>query len=329
MQPRHNSGSIGVIGGGLIGCGWALSFASCGRDVIIYDINPNAPRQFEEFAAKVKYALNKDGSPQSFSMQAKVTITSDLSTLSDVTFVQECLPEQLDLKQSIIQVLEDIISNDVIIATSTSGLSVSDIQAKARRPERILGGHPFNPVYLLPLVEVAGGNLTSRQNIESAAAFYKFLGREVCVLDKEAKGFIANRLSRAVWREALNLYQAGIADFETIDRAMRFGPGLRWSAQGPFEVYHCAGGSGGIEHFFRQFGPGMQAGFDALSESPKMTESLIRKIVDEVTLASGESSVSEREERRDRLISIFLLSEQNGQKDLLSREFSLASILGG
>lgn len=310
MDP---SVAIGILGGGLIGMGWAVAFSASGRDVIIYDTDPNTRSRLDKFVANIGFALDEKGAVKPLNLIGAVKITDSLKDLSDVEFIQECLPERLELKKTVLRELENVIRRDTIIASSTSGISISDIQSDALVPERILGGHPFNPVYLLPLVEIAGGSRTQAEFISAASSFYAAMGRQVCILNKDIRGFIANRLSRAVWREALHLLQEGVANIETIDRAMRFGPGLRWATQGPFEVYHCAGGTGGISHFFSQFAPAMQSGFNALG-APTISQQLISSVIEEVSATYSDQSIGSLETMRDMNIASILGSDINRNK---------------
>jgi 3-hydroxyacyl-CoA dehydrogenase len=196
----------------------------------------------------------------------------------EADFVQENGPERLDIKRAVVKAIDDASPAHTIIASSASGLLISEVQSACRHPERVLIGHPFNPPHLIPLVEVVGGTATSEESIESALSFYRLIGKRPIRVRKEIKGHIANRLQAALRREAYGLVEHGIATVSDIDTAIAHGPGLRWSLLGPFLSQHLGGGEGGIRHHLDHLGPSMDQWWQDLYET-RLTEELKTKIV--------------------------------------------------
>jgi len=213
-------------------------------------------------------------------------------------FVQESAPENIDLKRKLHREIDAAARPEAIVASSSSGLLPSEMQADCRHPERLVIGHPFNPVYLLPLVEVLGGRQTAPESIDRAMAFYRSIGMRPLRVRKEIDGYIADRLLEALWREALHLVNDGVATTAEIDDAIRFGPGLRWSFMGTMLVYHIAGGDAGMKHFMSQFGPALKLPWTKL-EAPELTQDLIDRIAEGTEAQAAGRSVKELERYRD------------------------------
>jgi carnitine 3-dehydrogenase len=218
---------------------------------------------------------------------------------ADVDLVQESAPERLDLKQSLLAAAADAAPASVVIASSTSGLLPSALQAGIAHPERLVVGHPFNPVYLLPLVEVVAGERTSPESVERAAGVYRSVGMRPLALSAEIDGFVADRLLEALWREALWLVEGGVATVEEIDDAIRFGAGLRWAFMGTFLTYRIAGGTAGMRHFMEQFGPALKWPWSRLVDVPELTDELLDRIVAQSDAQAGGRTVRELEAQRD------------------------------
>lgn len=212
--------------------------------------------------------------------------------------IQESAPERLELKRDLHARVSRAARPDALICSSTSGLLPSDFYADAQHPERCLVGHPFNPVYLLPLVEVVGGSQTSTANLERAEAFYRELGMRPLRVRKEVPGFIADRLLEALWREALHLVNDGVATTGEIDDAIRYGAGLRWSFMGTFLTYTLAGGPAGMRHFMQQFGPALKLPWTYL-EAPELTDGLIDAVVEGTQAQQGDLELAALERYRD------------------------------
>ena len=241
--------TVGLLGGGVIGGGWAARFVLNGIDVHIFDPDPQAERKLDEVVANARRALNKLVMPALPPQGSIVFVDSPEAAVEGVDFVQESAPERLDVKVALLQRASSAARPEVVIASSTSGLLPSLLQAEMTHPERFVVGHPFNPVYLLPLVEVCGGAQTTAPTIDRAVQVYESLGMRALRITKEIDGFVADRLLEALWREALWLVNDGIATVSEIDDAIRFGAGLRWSFMGTFLTYRIAGGEAGMRHF--------------------------------------------------------------------------------
>ena len=266
------------VGSGVIGAGWAARLLWNGIDVHVFDPNEEAQRQLDEVIANADHALAKlTLAPRP--VKGKLTFTNDLAeAVRDAVFIQESVPERMELKKSVLTDIEAHAPADALICSSSSGLLPSDLQSDMRHPERFMIGHPFNPVYLLPLVEICGGGQTGKTEIQRAEEAYKFLGMRPLVVRKEIDGFIADRLMEALWREALWLVKDGVATVEEIDEAVRLGAGLRWAQMGTFMTYRIAGGEGGMRHFMEQFGPSLKWPWTKLMDVPDLDDDLLDKI---------------------------------------------------
>ena len=268
---------IGIVGGGVIGAGWAARFMLNGIDVSIYDPDPEIERKTLAVIDNARRALTRLHGA-ALPVEGKVSFAATLAeSVHDADFVQESLPEREDLKQKILAAVDVLMPEHAVIGSSTSGLLPSRLQAQMARPDRLVVGHPFNPVYLLPLVEVCGGEKTSSTTIEAASAIYERIGMKVLRVRKEIDGFIADRLLEAVWREALWLINDEVATASEIDDAIRFGAGMRWSFMGTFLTYRLAGGEAGMRHFLNQFGPSMEWPWTKLI-GPKLTDKLVETV---------------------------------------------------
>ncbi|NBU84593.1 MAG: carnitine 3-dehydrogenase, partial [Sphingomonadaceae bacterium] len=267
-KPRHCPTCIGEHGGCL-----ALNF---GIRIIDRNINP-VERKTAAVLANARRAMTRLFG-QALPIEGKLIFAASLAeAVRDADFIQESLPEREDLKVRLLAEMDAAMPDHAVIGSSTSGLLPTKLQAGMARPDRLVVGHPFNPVYLLPLVEVCGGEKTSQATKDIAAAVYESIGMKVLHVRKEIDGFIADRLLEAVWREALWLINDGIATASEIDDAIRFGAGMRWSFMGTFLVYRLAGGEDGMRHFLHQFGPSMEWPWTKLI-GPKLTDELIETI---------------------------------------------------
>jgi carnitine 3-dehydrogenase len=289
---------VALIGAGVIGAGWAARLVLNGIDVVLHDPDPEAERKVGEVLANAERAwqLLLPDLPEG---RGRITFGRELGeAVADADFIQENAPEREDLKRALLARSSRACRGDVVIASSTSGLLPSRLQAGMSRPERFVVGHPFNPVYLLPLVEICGGEQTAEQTKTRAAAFYRRLGMHPLTLRREVDGFIADRLLEALWREALHLVNDGIATADEIDQAIAYGPGLRWSFMGTFLLYRLAGGEAGMRHFMAQFGPALKLPWTRL-EAPELTDRLIERIVAQSDEQAQGRSIRELERRRD------------------------------
>ncbi len=240
-----------VYGGGLIGSGWAVCFLTHGVNVTVYDLDDEKLEDAKNSIENILNFLMEPGigvltQKQKEECLTRINYTHDVkAAVENAEFIQENGPEKLPIKQSIIEAIEEF-NSTAIIVSSTSGLLITDIAAKAKYPQRIIAGHPFHPVHLVPLVELAKGDITSQEAIDKAYEFYKEVGKEPVVLLKECKGFIANSVQSALYNAAIDLVSRGVCCVEDVDRAVTFGPGLRWGLMGPYMVLELAGGKAGI-----------------------------------------------------------------------------------
>ncbi len=291
--------TVGLLGGGVIGAGWAARCLLNGLDAVVCDLDPEAERKLGEVVANAERAT-RQMTLAPLGPPGRLRVTRDIEdAAASADFIQESLPEQEDIKIPLLARAAKAARPDVIIGSSTSGLLPSRLQAEIAHPERFLVGHPFNPVYLIPLVEVCGGDKTAPETKDRAAAFYASLGMRPLIVRKEIDGFIADRLMEALWREALWLVNDDIATAEEIDDAMRFGPGLRWAFMGTFLTYRIAGGEAGMRHFMAQFGPSLKWPWSKLMDVPDLTGELLDKIVAQSDAQADGRTIREWERLRD------------------------------
>jgi len=305
--PQH----VSIIGAGVIGAAWAARWVLRGSDVAIYDPSPETERTVTEVLENARHAWQRlDTAPEN---EGSLSFAKSLGDAVDgAELIQESTPENLDFKKSILSQIESYVDNTALIASSTSGLLPSALQNKMTHPDRLVVGHPFNPVYLIPMVEVVGGKQTSDGSIATAISFYEAAGMNPLHVRVEIDAFIADRLLEAVWREALWLVNDGIATTQEIDDVIRFGFGLRWAQMGLFENYRIAGGEGGMEHFIRQFGPSLNWPWSKLTDTPELTNELVTRISDQSDAQSGHYSIRELERIRDNnLVDMMLALESN------------------
>ena len=290
--------TFAALGSGVIGSGWIARALAHGLDVVAWDPAPGAEAALRQRVANAWPALQKAGLVPGASQERLKFVDTIEECVRDADFIQESAPERLDLKCELHARISAAAKPDALIGSSTSGLLPSEFYADATHPGRCVVGHPFNPVYLLPLVEVVGGQKTDPAAIQAAIAVYRSLGMRPLHVRKEVPGFIADRLLEALWREALHLVNDGVASTGEIDDAIRFGAGLRWSFMGTFLTYTLAGGNAGMRHFMAQFGPALQLPWTYLP-APELTESLIDKVVEGTAEQQGNRSIAELERYRD------------------------------
>lgn len=289
---------VALVGGGVIGSGWAARCLAHGLDVIATDPAPGAEAKIRAGIANAWPALTELGLKPGAD-QKRFAFAKDLEhAVADADFIQESAPENDELKRKLHARIDAAARPATVIASSSSGLLPSNFQADCKHPERVLVGHPFNPVYMLPLVEVLGGKKTSPAAIDTAVAFYKRIGMRPLEVKVEVPGYIADRLQEALWREALHLIADGVCTTGDIDDAIRFGPGLRWSFFGTCLIYHLAGGDEGMAHFMDHFGPALELPWTNL-KGPALTPELTRRMVEGTKAQAAGKSVKELERFRD------------------------------
>ncbi len=288
-----------IVGGGVIGGGWVARFSLHGWDVQVFDPDPQAERKIGELLDNARASLPKLADV-AMPNAGKLTLHADLAeAVKGASWIVEAVPERLDLKHKVYAQIQSAAIPGAIIGSSTSGFKPSALQQGAKNPGQILVAHPFNPVYLLPLVEVVPSPANSADVIAKAKEILTSIGMKPLHVRKEIDAHIADRFLEAVWREALWLVKDGIATTEDIDDAIRFGFGLRWAQMGLFETYRVAGGEAGMAHFIAQFGPCLQWPWTKLMDVPELTDELVKTIADQSDAQSGMHSIRELERIRD------------------------------
>jgi len=296
---------VGVVGAGVIGGGWALHYLRMGLDVDVYDPAPDAERNLlsaleEKWPLLERIGLADGASPERLGFKADLA-----AAVAGADVVQENSPEDLAVKRGVLAAIDRVAAPDAVIASSTSGFTMTTLQAGCALPQRCVVGHPFNPPYLIPLVEVVGGELTDPAAVDWLAGFYAAAGKRPLRLSRELPGFVGNRLQEALWREALHMVATGEATVEEIDEAIAFGPGLRWAQMGPCLTLHLAGGSAGMAYTLDHFGAALLEPWTRL-EAPPLTEQLRERMVDGCDRLAGGRSVAELERRRDEFLAELL-----------------------
>ena len=293
---------VAIIGTGVIGASWAALFLAKGLDVVATDIAPNAEASLKRFVDAAWPALERLGLARGASPR-RLAFTADLpEAVKGADLVQENGPERLDFKKKLYGQLDELLPSDVIIASSSSGLTMSEIQSGAPfHPERCVIAHPFNPPHLIPLVEIVGGAKTSEETIRRAAEFYTTLGKRTVRLNKEVPGHVANRLQAALAREVYHLVGDGVVSVADADAALCWGPGLRWGIMGQVLLNHLGGGQGGMEHFLAQFTGPLTAWWKVLG-SPQLTPELQQKLIAGVHAEAGSRSIDDLAAERDEVL---------------------------
>ncbi|MFC4002261.1 3-hydroxyacyl-CoA dehydrogenase NAD-binding domain-containing protein [Prauserella oleivorans] len=293
--------TVACVGAGVIGGGWAAHFLARGYHVRAWDPAPGAGDRLRRLVDAAWPALTELGLAEGASPDNLTVLPALADAVADAGFVQESAPENLAVKRALLADIDAVAPPGVVVASSTSGFPMSDMQVDAARPGRLVVGHPFNPPYLIPLVEVVGGDKTEQWAVDWASTFYRHVGKSVITMDRELPGFIANRLQEALWREALHMVAAGEATVEQIDTAITEGPGLRWPVHGPCLTFHLAGGEGGMAHMLDHFGPSLKAPWTRL-DAPELTRELRDGMVSGCESEADGRSIAELVAERDRAI---------------------------
>ncbi|MEU1799080.1 3-hydroxyacyl-CoA dehydrogenase NAD-binding domain-containing protein [Streptomyces californicus] len=290
---------VACVGAGVIGGGWAAHFLARGYDVTAWDPAPDAAVRLRRLIAAAWPALERLGLAEGAS-QDRLTVTDTLEeAVAEAQFVQESAPEKLELKRGLLARLDAAAPAGTVIASSTSGYPMTDMQTEAADPGRLVVGHPFNPPYLIPLVEVVGGERTTPAAVDWASRFYTVAGKSVITMDREVPGFIANRLQEALWREALHMVANGEATVAEIDASITEGPGLRWAVMGPMLTFALAGGEGGMAHMLDHFGPSLKSPWTRL-EAPELDRALYEAVVAGCEEAADGRGIADLVAERDR-----------------------------
>ncbi|AJI26358.1 UDP-glucose/GDP-mannose dehydrogenase family, NAD binding domain protein (plasmid) [Bacillus cereus E33L] len=307
---KNSIKKVTVVGTGVIGNGWISRFLSQGYDVVATDPAKNAEVRMRQSIENAWPALEKQGLAEGASKD-RLTFELDLAkAVADADLIQENVPEREALKRRVLAEIDHFSKSEAIIASSTSGLKPSILQEDCQRPERVIVAHPFNPVYLIPLVEVIGGKDTSPETINISEQFYQSIKMKPLVISTEVEGHIADRLMEAIWREALHLINDGVATTEEVDAAIIYGPGLRWALMGPFLTLHLAGGEQGMRYMLEQFGPALKLPWTKLV-APELTNELANRVVEGCEAQTTGYSIKKLEQRRDEfLIELIQLLEK-------------------
>jgi carnitine 3-dehydrogenase len=297
---------VAVIGTGVIGTGWIIRFLFNKKKINIYDPNTKQKEFLIKEIKRVEPILKKFYKNK-INIKSQLTFCKTLEeAVKDADLIQENAPENENLKTKIIKEISLYAKKNSIIASSSSGLLPTKIQAKCINPKRVIIAHPFNPVYLLPLVEIVPGKKTDLKIIIKAEKFYSNIGMKTLVLKKELPGYLSDRLQESMWRESLHIINEGYASTQDLDDAIIYGPGLRWSLMGTFLTFHLAGGEMGMKHMLEQFGPALKLPWTKL-KAPELTKSLKNKIIQGTKTQSKNRSIDKLANLRDN----FLIDLQN------------------
>ena len=289
---------VAVIGTGVIGAGWIIRCLAHNKIVYAFDkdleLKKNLVKEIKRTWPFVKKLFNK----KTLNLKNFKYFTSIEDTLKDADFIQECATENYSLKTKLMSSISKYSKKNAIIASSSSGLLPSRIFSKCKYPERALIGHPFNPVYLLPAVEIVPGKKTSKKFINQAKKFYQSISMNPIMVKKELPGYLSDRLQEALWREGLHIINEGYATTKDLDRAIEDGPGLRWSLMGTFLTFHLAGGKSGMKHMLEQFGPALKLPWTKL-KAPNLSRKLINRLVEGTKKQSKGKTVEKISNIRD------------------------------
>jgi carnitine 3-dehydrogenase len=293
--------TVGIAGTGLIGAGWAARLLYRGIDVIAFDVSPSAENKLKAQIKTAWPSLEKLLGKRK--TKGKLKFTTNLKVMaSKAQFIHEAAPEREYLKIKLFQEIDAIAAKDVIIASSSSGFLPTNLQSQCtHHPERVIIGHPFNPVYLLPLVEIVPGEKTSTIAMDAAAVYFEAIGMQVLRLKKEIMGYVCDRLQEALWRESLHILDKDIASTGDIDDSIVYSAGMRWAFMGSFMTYHLAGGPGGMRDFIKQFDPSLELDWTDL-KFPKWNDALEKRLVEGCEAQAGKRTVAQIEKKRNAIL---------------------------
>tara|TARA_Y100000588_G_scaffold366289_1_gene431853 strand:- start:6672 stop:7607 length:936 start_codon:yes stop_codon:yes gene_type:complete len=293
--------NIAVIGTGVIGSGWIIRFLFNKKNVFVFDSNKKQEEFLLSEIKRVNPMLSKIYKKKINLKNQLVFCKSINEAVQNADLIQENVPEVEKFKIKIIKEISEASKKNAIIASSSSGLLPTKIQSKCLNPERMLIAHPFNPVYLLPLVELVKGKKTSNKFLNKADKFYTEIGMKTLKLKKELPGYLSDRLQESMWRESLHIINDGYATTKDLDEAIIYGPGLRWSLMGTFLTFHLAGGKMGMQHMLEQFGPTLKLPWTKL-KAPKLTKNLTNRIIKGTKLQSKNNSINKLTNLRDKYL---------------------------
>ena len=300
---------IAVIGTGVIGAGWIIRFLAHDKKVIAYDKDLRLKKKIIAEIKRTWPFVKKLFNKKKLKLKNFRYVTSLKESLKDADFVQECAPENYKLKTKLMEIIGKYAKPNAIISSSSSGLLPSRIYSKCKNPSRTIIAHPFNPVYMLPGVEIVPGKKTKKKFLNKAEKFYKSVSMNPIMIKKELPGYLSDRLQEALWREGLHIVNEGYASTKDLDRAIEDGPGMRWSLMGTFLTFHLAGGNAGMKHMLEQFGPALKLPWTKL-KAPKLSKKLSNRLIAGTRKQARGKSVAEIAKIRDE----YLLNLQKMRK---------------
>lgn len=292
--------NISVIGTGVIGTGWILRFLASNKKVIAFDKNKSQINYLKKEIKRTKSIIEKLYKKNINFNNLKIVDTLE-EAVKNSDFIQENVPERLQIKKTVLKNISKVAPKNTIIASSSSGLLPSKLQSGCINPQRFIIAHPFNPVYILPLVEIVKGNKTSKIYINRANSFYKSIKMKTLLINRELPGFLSDRLQEALWREGLHIINDGFGSTKDLDDAITYGPGMRWALMGTFLTFHLAGGESGMKHMLDQFGPALKLPWTKL-KSPELNDKLKQKIINGTALQSKNLSIDKLSNIRDNFL---------------------------
>ena len=292
--------NISVIGTGVIGTGWILRFLASNKKVIAFDKNKSQINYLKKEIKRTKSIIEKLYKKKININNLKIADTLE-EAVKNSDLIQENIPERLQLKKTVLKNISKVARKNTIIASSSSGLLPSKLQSGCINPQRFIIAHPFNPVYILPLVEIVKGNKTSKIYINKANSFYKSIKMKTLLINRELPGFLSDRLQEALWREGLHIINDGFGSTKDLDDAITYGPGMRWALMGTFLTFHLAGGESGMKHMLDQFGPALKLPWTKL-KSPELNDKLKQKIINGTALQSKNLSIDKLSNIRDNFL---------------------------
>tara|TARA_B100001175_G_scaffold137013_1_gene116472 strand:+ start:1425 stop:2354 length:930 start_codon:yes stop_codon:yes gene_type:complete len=292
--------NISVIGTGVIGTGWILRFLASNKKVIAFDKNKSQINYLKKEIKRTKSIVEKLYKKKININNLKIADTLD-EAVKNSDLIQENVPERLQIKKTVLKKISKLAPKNTIIASSSSGLLPSKLQSGCINPQRFIIAHPFNPVYILPLVEIVKGNKTSKIYINKANSFYKSIKMKTLLINRELPGFLSDRLQEALWREGLHIINDGFGSTKDLDDAITYGPGMRWALMGTFLTFHLAGGESGMKHMLDQFGPALKLPWTKL-KSPELNDKLKQKIINGTALQSKNLSIDKLSNIRDNFL---------------------------
>ncbi|MFN8195810.1 MAG: 3-hydroxyacyl-CoA dehydrogenase NAD-binding domain-containing protein [Nocardioidaceae bacterium] len=305
-------GHVAALGGGLIGRSWTALFLAAGRSVTVFDPDPATEARVREAVDAAWPVLTRLGLATTEAPTGELVVCADpRAAVEGAAFVQESIPERVVLKHELYAAIEPALAPDAIVASSASGLTLSELQPGWSDPGRLVLGHPFNPPHLIPLVEVMGNERTDPGVVDAARRFYESVGKVTIEVRREVPGHVANRLQAALWREAIHLVNEGVASVEDVDIAVASGPGLRWAVMGPTTLFHLGGDDGGLAAFCERYADSFNRWWDDLG-SPHLDGATAARLADGVDEATGERSVAELAAARDAVLTEVVAATHGG-----------------